>query len=228
MANNTFAGLRLKVNNLAIRGVVAEAMAFRQQLTRKAEFDDAGGWDDPLNRWLAEELNSIKETLGMVTTQKALPDQDELQALREANAADENLDLLQIYNDGKPVSMDDIQMPAASAVSGTLPYTFDGTDENYPQMTGRPNVQLVNFCTLLDQMITEATRLSCQASGKTIPPSESAILQQFLNTMFAMLQVKGGQLKRREIADGTGPVEDAAPDVIGADGKPGSGFGDSA
>lgn len=222
MANNTFAGLRLNVNNMGIRAVIAESIAFRQQLTRKAEFNDASGWDDPLNRWLCQELNRVKVSLGMLTTEKASADQDALQAEREANAADENLDLLTIYNDGKPISMDDIQMPAASSVAGTLPYTFDGSDPNIPQVVGKPNVQLVNFCTLLDQMIVESTRLACQSSGKTIPQNESAILQQYLNAMFAICQEKGGQANRREIADGTGPVEDKAADVIGADGKPGS------
>lgn len=214
---NSFAGSRTKVGNAAVRSVVDELMAFRQQLTLKPQLEQVGGWDDPLNHWLVEETNRVRHSLALVTTEQSeAPDQGARREARAEQAADETRDLAARYDGANnPISADDILMPRRK--DSTLPYDFSGADKRWPQLRGNPkykNTHLVQFCDELDSTVKELTNLACQGNGYTIPQQQSAMIAAKLDGMFAICVTKGGKANMREIADGTDPYEAEAEDVV--------------
>jgi len=212
---NSFAGLRTKVGNLGCRAVIAEMISFRKNLTLKAEFDESSGWNDPLNQWMADELGRIRRTIGLVSTQKALADQEALNAQRKTDAANEDQTLKSRYSTSNPITADDIQLPSSAVPGNVLPYDFSGADPDIPQVFGKKNTMLVEFCTQLDIAIKETTRLDCQGAGQTIPLQQGAMIVAMLDSLFTILQEKGGQANRRDIADGTSRSQDLKDDVLG-------------
>lgn len=213
---NSFQGLRRNVGNTAVRSAVDECMALRQQLTLKAELKELGGWNDPLNRWLAKELFRIRTTITLMSQDPApAADQDARQAAAEARSKDEGATLESIYNTQNPITADDIQMPARN--QRPLPYDFSGNDPNYPQLVDTSiykNTFLRQFVYELDSICVELTNLACQSAGETIPNQQSAMILAKLDTAFTILQTKGGAANRREIADGSTVAERNAPDVV--------------
>jgi len=215
--NNSFAGLRKNVRNWGCRQVISELMALRQQLCLRGEWDSSSGWDDPLNLWLADELGRIRKSVAVLTTEKSQADTDLLKKLRELQAADETQTLLERYNGGAPITEDDQLMPSSRVVEHDLSYDFSGADPNVPQIQGRKNGALVSFVTQLDRTVMEITNLDCQGAGTTIPKSQAAMVVSWLDSMFTILQLKGGEANRRTIAQGSTATESKADDVVGTE-----------
>lgn len=197
--------------------IVGELLETRHQLILRGEWDTASGWDDPLNHWIAQELGRIRTTVGVLTTEKALPDQKDLNDQRSKEAADEWQSLLERYNNGKPITEDDILMPSGFLDENELPYDFSGADKEIPQIQGRKNKNLVAFVTQLDRLVKEITCLDCQAAGTTLPKTEAAIVVAMLDSLFTLCQLKGGEVNRRTIAQGTSATEAGGPDVVGVE-----------
>ncbi|TWT63182.1 hypothetical protein [Rubinisphaera italica] len=213
--NNSFTGLRKNVGNRACRALISELMAVREQVVLRAEMNEASGWDDPLNHWLAGELGRVRESAAVLTTAKSMVDQATLNAKRRAEASDETNSLLDRYNSGNPITADDILMPNAVDTPNELPFDFSGADPNIPQVYDRKNAAMVAFVHELDRTVTEITKLDCQGSGHTIPDTQAAIVIAYLDSMYTLLQIKGGQQNRREIAQGTRTTQATANDVVG-------------
>jgi hypothetical protein len=70
---------------------------------------------------------------------------------------------------------------------------------------------------MLDRAVKETSNLDCQGYGTTIPKTQSAMILALLDTMFALLQQRGGEKNRRRIAQGTSATEAIADDVVGTD-----------
>jgi len=240
--NNSFAGTRKMIANAGIRSVISETIQYRTQLTRTDELRSVGGWSDALNQMLAEYLQAIRNTLAICTDdpiQRAVSDHDEtttsggqgqVQEDREEAAADETLRLRNIFPASSPISTDDIQMPATAAM--TLPYDFSGASPNLPQMSDPKfqNAFLIQFVTVLDMMVRDASNLACATYGNTIPKDQSAILHSRLEEAYAILEHKGGRANMPKIPNGTDPesltgkvstevsdvvITDPAPEAVG-------------
>jgi hypothetical protein len=217
MAQNSFMGTNLLAGNLGVRSVIDEIMATRTQITRTDEIRSVGGWNDPLNEYLAKQLGRIRTTLALVTYQQqpapnsgassvaASDGQAERQAIRETQAADENAKLRDLFIASAPLAMDDIQMPATHQSS--LPYDFSGAAPDFPQLHDAKyrNVFLKQFILCLDYCVRDISTLSCAESGTTIPANESAVVHNWLQAAFTILQTKGGAKNRPEIINGTDP-----------------------
>lgn len=215
MQENSFKGLRTLVGNNGVRAVIDELMSLRLQLFLKAEMTMIGGWDDPLNAWLARFLGSARKTLALVAFDpRTATDQDTRQADAETQVKDESLKLANLFNTVNPLTVDDIQMPAR--VQRELPYDFSGKDPNYPQLdpVKHKNTFLRQFSLELDSTCVVLSNLACQASGEYIPTDQAAMVEAKLMTMFTILQTKGGSLNRLPVPDGTTVPESLAADVV--------------
>jgi len=213
MNHNSFTGLRQNVGNYSCRALIAEIQAFRAQLILKGEFDQASGWDDPLNQWMVEELGRIRETAAVTATSPmGAVDQAARNAQRKTDAADETQTLKDRYIAGDPITADDQMMP--SAPMRPLPYDFSGADPKIPQMHGKKNYALVSVVNELDYACVLISKLDCQGSGYTIPPHQSSMIVSKLDSIYTICEIKGGTSHRRDIADGTNAVQDAAADVL--------------
>lgn len=230
MASNSFMGTSVNVGNTGCRSVIDEVMNFRTQVTRKDELRAPGGWKDPLNELLARGLGRIRRTLSLITSdplEVSASDADsvtssagqaERQEIREEEARDENVKLKDLFEKGRPISTDDIQMPAGHM--STLPYDFSGKNPDYPQMSDPKfkNVFLSQFITVLDMAVKDLSNLACATYGNTIPAGQSAMVHSRLEQAYAILQEKGGENNLPEIADGTDPESltgKVGPDVEG-------------
>lgn len=213
--NNSFTGLRRKVGNRACRALVNELMAYREQICLRGEWNQASGWDDAFNSWMAEELGRVRKSVAYVTTEKSSEDQDALNEQRSKEAADENQTLLDRYTNGNPITTDDILMPSNVDTNNELPFDFSGADPRIPQVHGRKNQILVTYVGELDRTIAEITNLDCQATGTTIPATQSRMVVALLDSLYTILQSKGGEKNRRTIAQGTTAVEAKRDDVVG-------------
>jgi len=214
---NSFEGVRIRISNSGVRSVVSEIMQYRTQVTRTDEIKSVGGWADALNHLLASYLQSVRDTLAICTDDPILraastrdqttssAGQGQVQADRETAAADETLLLRDIFPASSPISTDDIQMPATSMMA--LPYDFSGAHPNVPQMSDPKyqNAFLIQFVTVLDMMVRDATNLACATYGNTIPKDQSAILHSRLEEAYAILEHKGGRLNMPKIPNGTDP-----------------------
>jgi len=218
--NNSFYGLRKHVRNDGVKAVVAEAMAFRAQLVLKKQYKEASGWDNPFNYWLVDELSRMRRSLGIVSTEQIdATDQGARNDKARADAVNEDQTLAERYVGTNPVNTDDVLMPSTLGACDELPYDFSGADPNIPQLAGKghKNIALLLFTSALDRFITELTNLDCQGQGTTIPKQQAAMMLTLIDRMYMICQEKGGQSKRREIADGTNYTEAHASDVVGAD-----------
>lgn len=213
--NNSFAQTRKNVKNWGCRQVISDFMAWREQICLRGEWDSSGGWDDPLNQLFADEAGRIRKSLAIVTTDKSIADQITLNAKTDKDSADETQTLLERYTQGKPISEDDVVMPSAIGDENELPYDFSGGDPNVPQVQDRKNKDLVSLTTMIDRAVKETSNLDCQGYGTTIPKTQSAMVLALLDTMFALLQQRGGEKNRRRIAQGTSASESQADDVVG-------------
>lgn len=216
-AQNSFTGTNLRVGNQGVRSVIDEIMSFRTQITRTDEIRQVGGWGDPLNQLLAEGLGRIRQTLALVTYQQrdstdagksdtdSSAGQRERELEREAQAADENLKLRNLFGASRPLSVDDVQMPASYQTQ--LPYDFSGADPNFPQLSSPKfqNVFLKQFVSVLDMAVRDASTLACAEFGYTIPTRQSVMINNHLETAFAICQHKGGSQNAPHIANGTDP-----------------------
>lgn len=215
MQENSFKGLRTLVGNNGVRAVIDELMSLRLQLFLKAEMNMIGGWDDPLNAWLARHLGATRKTLALVSFDpRTAADQDTRQADAESQVKDESKKLVDLFNTVNPLTVDDIQMPAR--VPRELPYDFSGKDPNYPQLDPikHKNTFLRQFSLELDSTCVVLSNLACQASGEYIPNDQAAMVEAKLMTMFTILQTKGGSLNRLPVPDGTTVPESLAGDVV--------------
>ncbi len=215
--NNSFAQTRKNVKNWGCRQVISDFMAWREQICLRGEWDSAGGWDDPLNQLFADEAGRIRKTIAIVTTEKSLADQIALNAKTDKDAADESQTLLERYTQGKPLSEDDVVMPSSIGDENELPYDFSGADPNIPQVQNRKNKDLVSLVTMIDRAVKETSNLDCQGYGTTIPKSQSAMILALLDSIFVLLQQRGGEKNRRRIAQGTTATEAMADDVVGTE-----------
>jgi hypothetical protein len=230
MAQNSFMGTNLLAGNSGVRSVIDEIMAFRTQVTRTDEIRSVGGWNDPLNEYLAKWLGRIRQTLALVTYQQqpapsngsssvaASEGQAERQVIREQQAADENAKLRDLFTTSAPLAMDDIQMPATHQSS--LPYDFSGAHPDFPQLHDAKfkNVFLKQFVLCLDYCVRDLSTLSCAESGSTIPTNESAVAHNWLQAAFTILETKGGAKNRPHIINGTDPESltgKVGPAVVG-------------
>ena len=213
--NNSFAGTRKNVRNWGCRQVISDLMAWRLQICLRGEWDSTSGWDDPLNQLFADEAGLIRKTLAISTTNKSLADQVALNAKTDKDSTDESQTLLDRYTQGAPISEDDVVMPSSIGDENELPYDFSGADRNIPQVQDRKNKNLVALVTMVDRAVKEVSNLDCQGYGTMIPKTQSAMILALLDTMFALLQIKGGEANRRRIAQGTLATEANADDVVG-------------
>lgn len=225
---NSFYGTSLNVGNNGCRSVIDELMAFRTQVTRKGELRKVGGWGDSLNELLAEGLGRIRESLALVTddpskadsTDDDSTDSSQGQAARQkANddaAKDESLTLRELFQQGHPLTTDDVQMPANIGASD-LSYNFSGSDRNYPQMSDPKfeNVFLQQFVITCDAAVRDLSNLACAETGDVIPVGQSSMIHARLTTAFTILQTKGGRSNMPNIADGTD--SEATAGKVGAD-----------
>lgn len=216
-AQNSFTGTKLRVGNNGVRSVIDEIMQFRTQVTRKDQIRQPGGWSDPLNQLLAEGLGRIRRTLALVTEQqREAPDagisatdasagQRERELDRQGQAVDEDLRLRELFGESRPLSVDDVQMPASHM--SALPYDFSGANPDLPQLSDPKfeNVFLRQFVMILDYAVRDLSCLNCAEFGHIIPQRESVMIHNHLETAYAILQHKGGRVNAPHIADGTDP-----------------------
>ena len=215
MQENSFKGLRTLVGNNGVRAVIDELMNIRLQLFLKAELNQLGGWDDPLNAWLARYLGSARKTLSLVCYDpRTAADQDTRQADAEKQVKDENLKLANLFNTINPITVDDIQMPAR--LPRELPYDFSGASKDYPQLDPfkHKNTFLRQFSLELDHTCVVLSNLACQGSGDYIPLDDAAVIEAKLMTLYTILQTKGGTINRLPVPDGSTAGQMAADDVV--------------
>lgn len=238
MNNNSFAGTNLRVGNHGIRSVMAEMLDFRTQVTRTDWIRQLGGWDHGANQNFAEGLGQVRRTLAHVTYNEApAPDsgesatgasagQRERELQREAEAINEDATLLELFNAGEPLAVDDVAMPAS--FQAILPFDLTGANPDYPQMSDPKfkNNWLKQFVAVLDIFVRDASTLACAPSGSSIPKRQSVMLHSHLQTAFAILQVKGGPKNATHVVNGTDPesftdkVTTEVKDVVIPDGSP--------
>ena len=132
--SNSFMGTVTHVGNSGCRSVIDEIMNFRTQVTRKDEIRAEGGWNDPLNQLLSKCLGRIRRTLSLVTSDpveseasdadavESSSGQGKRQKKRQAEAADEDATLKELFEAGRPISADDTLLPAGHLTP--LPYDF--------------------------------------------------------------------------------------------------------
>lgn len=219
--NNSFTGLRKNVRNRACRALIRELMGIRKQIILRGELRQASGWDDPLNKDLADELGKVRVTVAVTTTATTPGTQEERNNRRDEQASDETQTLLQRYNEGNALTVDDQLMPTTSKVENELSYVFDGSNPDIPQVQdptyGYKNDALIAFILELDETMVMISRLDCQASGRTIPPSQQSMVVSQLDSLFTILQIKGGTKNMRRIAEGTNNYDQGQSDVQGSD-----------
>jgi hypothetical protein len=215
---NSFLGTNENVGNTACRSLIADVMELRTQITRTNEIRAIGGWGDPLNNFIGERLDAIRETMALqVRDLRSAPNQgessvassdgqSEREDIVENEARDESMRLRESFDMNKPVTADDIQMPPGNQFR--LPYDFTGLDPNFPQVHVDPefqNVWLCNFIIAIDEVVVHTSTLACSSFGHTIPADQAGVILVGLESCFAILQTKGGETNRQKVIAPTDP-----------------------
>lgn len=195
---NSFTNLNPKFANVGIHFAVDEAMKFRMQLTKRNEFKSMSGWNDAMNRYMQTELEKMNQTLSRMTYN---PDGDTQEDL-EAQAADTTRTLKDEFN---AVSMRHDNVLGPVPLEREVEYDFTGADPDIPQPTKDVYVNEVarNFIQMLDRYIVELTRLDSRHEYDMITKYESRMMKdQFLNVLWTLTEVKGGEVNRSDIPSG--------------------------
>lgn len=211
---NSFTSLNPTFANVGLHFAVDEAIKFRKQLTKRNEFKSQSGWNDAVNRYMMAELEKMYQTLSRVTYNPDAETQEEL----ETAAADTARTLADDFN---PFSIRHDNVLGPTPLERTLEYNFDGTDPDIPQPTeenGFVNEVARNFIQMLDRYIVELTRLDSRHEYLMITKYESLMMKdQFLNPLYTLCVVKGGEVNRSDIPSGL--LERDEPSTFNADGS---------
>lgn len=197
---NSFKGTVLKFPNLGIHFVLAEVIKFRRQLTKRilAEFKSQSGWNDAMNRYMVGELEKLADTLERTTYNPDAASQEQL----EAQAADTKRSLADDYNE-RMISEDNLLGPVE--LDTAVVWNLTGADPDIPQLTPEncPNDVARTFIRQLDRFFTQMTRLDSRHQPNLITKYESSVMRAYLNTLYTMCKVKGGEVNRSDIPTGT-------------------------
>lgn len=211
---NSFTNLNPTFANAGIHFAVDEAVKFRKQLTKRNEFKAQSGWDDAMNRYMMAELEKMYQTLSRITYNPDVESQEEL----EEASADTTRTLADDFN---PLSIRHDNVLGPTPLERTLEYDWSGADPDIPQpveANGFINDVARNFLQLLDRYIVELTRLDSRHSYLMITKYESVMMKDgFLNPLYAICVVKGGEVNRSDIPSGV--LERDEPGTFNSDGS---------
>ncbi len=206
MAQNTFEGTNLKFRNQTIHFILAEIIKFRKQLTVRPEFRQQSGWDNALNKFMVDQLESIADTLENITYN---PSPATLEDLEEESADTAN-SLAKDYDAGVySIHSDNVVQSVEPEIE--IIWDLTGANLDIPQPTedkfkndfGRL------FIKGLDALFTHLTRLDCRHQGSGITKYQSVMTRGKLDALFTITQRKGGEVNKTNIAAGTLPSEEA-------------------
>lgn len=200
---NTFDGYHPSFENISLHYVLAKIIKFRKQLTVRSDIKSQSGWDDSLNSYMIAQLQAIAHTVKRITYN---PSPDSREVL-EAEAADTTKDLYDVF-DEKSAATDDILMPSGPAREVT--WDLAGGDIDIPQLDEHncPNDILRGFITGLDDLFVQATRLDSRFLRDYVTKNDGKILQSYIDRLFTICQVDGGEANRSDIATGTLPSQE--------------------
>lgn len=200
---NTFDGANMLFTNRGIHVMLGEVMHFRKQLTVRPEFKGQSGWTDALNRFMVNGLERIADTLENITYNPT----DKSQAELEAEAADTTRSLSDDY-DAKSINVDNVVMPGKRDMP--VVWKLDGSDLDFPQIDpqSHPNTYGRMFITGIDELFVMLTRLDSRFQPNTMTRDESVMVRAHLNTLYTLLQRKGGEVNKPEIPTGTLPSQE--------------------
>jgi len=210
MSQNSFKGTNLKFPNSGIHYMLAEIMKFRKQLTVRDEFRSQSGWTDSLNTYMITELEKLADTVENITSNPSDATLEEL----EARASDTERTLAADY-DVRSLSSDNILMPVS--ISREIVWDLTGADPDIPQLTPQncPNDTARTFVTFLDTVFVALTRLDSRFQSQTIMRYESVMIRNYLETLYAITQRKGGEVNKSDIPTGTLPSQE--PETFGVE-----------
>lgn len=210
MSQNSFKGTNLKFPNSGIHYMLAEIMKFRKQLTVRDEFRSQSGWTDSLNTYMITELEKLADTVENITSNPSDATLEEL----EARASDTERTLAADY-DVRSLSSDNILMPVS--ISREIVWDLTGADPDIPQLTPQncPNDTARTFVTFLDTVFVALTRLDSRFQSQTIMRYESVMIHNYLETLYAITQRKGGEVNKSDIPTGTLPSQE--PETFGVE-----------
>jgi len=210
MSQNSFKGANLKFPNSGIHYMLAEIMKFRKQLTVRDEFRSQSGWTDSLNTYMITELEKLADTVENITSNPSDATLEEL----EARASDTERTLAADY-DVRSLSSDNILMPVS--ISREIVWDLTGADPDIPQLTPQncPNDTARTFVTFLDTVFVALTRLDSRFQSQTIMRYESVMIRNYLETLYAITQRKGGEVNKSDIPTGTLPSQE--PETFGVE-----------
>lgn len=205
MNQNSFNGANLDFPNEGLHFILSEIIKFRKQLTVRDEFKSQSGWHDSLNRYMADELEKIADTLENITYNPDDATQEEL----ESQAADTERSLSDDYNT-KALTSDNVLMPVG--MSRQLVWDLTGADVDIPQVSIDiyPNDDARSFVKGLDKLFVELTRLDSRFQSQTVTKYESVMMRSLLNSLYTITQRKGGEVNKSDIPTGTLPSQDPA------------------
>ena len=205
MNQNSFNGANLDFPNEGLHFILSEIIKFRKQLTVRDEFKSQSGWHDSLNRYMADELEKIADTLENITYNPDDATQEEL----ESQAADTERSLSDDYNT-KALTSDNVLMPVG--MSRQLVWDLTGADVDIPQVSIDiyPNDDARSFVKGLDKLFVELTRVDSRFQSQTITKYESVMMRSLLNSLYTITQRKGGEVNKSDIPTGTLPSQDPA------------------
>ncbi len=202
---NTFHGTVMSFPNLGLHFLLAETMKFRMQLTKRLinEFQSLSGWNDDLNAYMVTELNKLADTLENITYHPEDVPQEEL----EDRAADTNRSLADDYND-RALSVDNVLGPVELPTD--VVWNLTGSHPDIPQLTPEscPNMEARTFVTYLDRFFSQVSRTDARHQANMITKFESVNLRNYLSTLYALCQRKGGEFNRTDIPSGVSNADE--------------------
>jgi len=202
---NSFTGANTVFANRGIHAMCSEIIKFRKQLTVRPEFRSQSGWTNALNAYMVEELEKLSDTLEHITYN---PDAAKTKDALEGEASDTTRTLAQDYNNAALAADNVLGAPVRE---WPLPWDLSGADPDLPQVTPEtvPNDWARSFLVYLDEMFVAMTRLDSRCQPVTITKNESAIVRnQYLGTLYAICQRKGGEVNKSDIPAGTLPSQE--------------------
>ena len=209
----TFENVITRFRNRSIHTYVGHWLTFRGQVLQDGEFGVQSGWDTATNKFLQTHLLGLDYLRRKITHN---PQNLDILTLKE-RAKDLKIKLPDDQNDLSPAG-DEVARTTGSEFN--LPYALDGSDSNIPMLASSGvfaadlhtiairNVDARMFVTLLDQHISEATRLDSRHATFRITPYESLMLYGTVSELWDIVHSFGGDDNRLPIVHGVQPGEE--------------------
>ena len=196
---HTFTGLNKAFPNVSIHECIRDVvLPFRKELTRRREFQSAIPWDQNLELWTHEYLNTWSERIKVITYQPTIQNGATLEERRKNQldfVAETQGKSLEELASAPDASHADRLLPTANPLVLTLTFDHTGKDPDYPQPTpGRIADPMARaLITGVDHLLVEMTLSPSADHPRTVNAQDAARWQSALVDLWKLTSVASGE-----------------------------------